>query len=187
MTQTMQEVLAEIAGRFNREGLLWGAGASLVLFHFGLQSLPKDIDLFVSSESWERAEKILRSLGSYEGARPSDIFPSRFFAEFSVRGIGVDLICGFRIRHKEGIYEYFFDESSLSSRMEVLGQIVPICSPEEWLLLYALMPGREEKHKKLRCFLRKEGCKSERIRKSLEQSLPRDLRAISEELIEELI
>lgn len=187
MTEKMQEVLAEIAGRFNREGLLWGVGASLVLFHCGLQSSPKDIDLFVSSESREKAEQILKSLGSYEGDRPSEVFPSRFFAEFSVRGVGVDLICGFRIRHAEGIYEYFFDEASLSSRREVLGQSVPICSPEEWLLLYGLMPGREEKHRKLFCFLQREGCRSALIRRALEQSLPQDLRAASETLIEEPI
>lgn len=182
----MEEILAKIARRMNAQNLLWGVGASFVLFHHGIGETPGDIDIFVAENSWKPAFDMLSDLASRQGDRPSEIFPSRHFAEFSVEGVEVDLICGFRIRHTEGIYEYFLDEDSMTSERQVCGEAVPICSPEDWLLLYALMPGREKKHLSLLRYLQEKGCDRELLKRAMSQPLPPNLRCkVSEELLQE--
>lgn len=56
-------LLSDIGKKFNKEGILWAVGASIVLNYYNLIENPNDIDTLVSLKDIEKADNILKEIG----------------------------------------------------------------------------------------------------------------------------
>ncbi|NDW09417.1 hypothetical protein D0T56_07060 [Dysgonomonas sp. 520] len=151
-------MLAQFGQVLNGAGLLWGVGASAMLYRYGLVDLPNDIDIIVAEKDIEKADEILSSFGrkrlEYED---SDVYLTEYFYEYELPGLDVDLISGYKIVLPNGAYSYLFDEQSISVKWEVNGVMIPYSAIEEWYVLYQLMPNREQKVRLIETYFEKNG------------------------------
>ena len=139
--------LAAIAKAFNAAGIVWGLGASALLYYEGVVDTFADLDLFIQRESMADAQRVLLELGAVAlpPAPPSGMYATAQFQEYAFQGVDLDLLCGFAIRRKEGIFSFPFDETCVARHALQDGVPIPLCALADWYVLYLLMSGREKK------------------------------------------
>lgn len=135
-------ILSRIAHVFNENGIRWAVGASLMLCLRGIVKDFNDIDLLVEEEDISRAKELLLDMGMLHPSAPNPDFCTKHFLEFTIDGVGVDLLAGFAVK-KDGVIHHFPMEERHDSA-NVLGENVPMESLERWRNCYEAM-GRAEK------------------------------------------
>jgi len=153
----MIKALATFGEKLNSENVIWGVGGSVMLSFYGLADKPKDIDIVVSLDSIKNAIEILDEIGERKEVKKNSDFSTRHFYKYRVDGADLDVMSGFMLNTKRGIFEYHFDEFSIAERKEVEGVSIPLCALEDWFVLYNLMPGRLERVKAIEEYLIKNG------------------------------
>lgn len=159
----MIEILKLIGKKFNEKEILWAVGASVLLNKYNLIDNPNDIDILVSLEDVEEADKILKNIGIKKESKETNTYSTKVFNEYLVNGVDIDLIAGFKINHIEGSYEYIFDYKSINENVDIDGIKIPFTSLEDWYVLYSIMPNRENKVKLIEEYFNENGV----IRKDL--------------------
>lgn len=158
MNSNQQQVLVDIAKALNSEGIVWGVGASMLLFQYGLADNPADIDIVVASGDIGKADRLLSPLGtSKKQKEKSDIYLTDFFYEYVIDLVEADVMAGFKIRLTESVFEYKFDKESVPHFFKIGGIDIPFMTLEEWYVLYQLMPNREYKVSLLEDYFEKRG------------------------------
>ena len=99
MTDTEHKlmVLADIARELNKEKITWAIGASLMLYLRGIVTQFHDIDIMVAECDAERAEQAICRIGKEQPRNGTAQYKTRYFIEFTVDGVDVDLMAGFVI------------------------------------------------------------------------------------------
>lgn len=136
--------LSKLARALNRENVLWALGGSMLLYCSGIPTEVHDLDLFIAERDVPAAERALLRLGVKKPEEPNTGFCSRYFGEFVIDGVEVDVIAGFAIVTQEGVRRFPLLESEVSCRMGMGGEEIPLHSLRAWRMYYALM-GRTEK------------------------------------------
>ncbi|MFL0248477.1 hypothetical protein [Candidatus Clostridium stratigraminis] len=182
----MLETLSYIGEKLNNAGILWAVGASIVLTNYGLVEKPNDIDILVDINDIKKADEILKGVGMKKPLKDgeSTIYSTKYFYEYIVNGIDVDVMAGFAINFNEGTYEYSFDKKAVTYSMKANGVEIPLTSLEDWYVLYQLMPDREKKVKIIEKYLLSNGIKETHlINRALDKKLPNKIRERIELLI----
>ena len=149
----MENCLVRIARRLNEENITWALGASMLLYYKGLVSRANDIDLVLSLEHIELADKVLQELGRKQAPYHQGDYATRYFAEFVIDGVDVDVMAGFRIITGDNVVEYVPDPGTFET-LTLEGTSIYLCPLEDWYALYLLMPHRQERVATIReCFL----------------------------------
>lgn len=166
--------LSRALGELNREGLLWCAGASFLLFSHGLLEKFGDLDLIVAEGDIARAEGILDRAGAkLRPGEPHPCFASRRFLKGCLDGLEIDLICGMRILRGEFSCRYILDSAAIAGEARLAGERVPLAAPEDWLVLYRMMPGRTARADLVAAWLKERGAgRPGLLRRALLQPLP---------------
>ena len=140
-------VLAKAARALNMAGVVWGVGASALLYLLGLVDSYNDIDLIVAAEHETAARLALEGLGAQAQppAPPSAAYETGSFVEYQLDGVDFDLLCDFTIRRKDAVYRYPFGRERVAEWVDVQGERAPLCPLEDWYVLYLLMPGRQKR------------------------------------------
>lgn len=99
----MFNILSYIGEKLNNSNIVWGVGASILLNQFGLIEKPNDIDIFVDIKDIERVDEILKSIGEKKKWEKSSTYSTKYFYEYTVDGIDVDVMAGFAVNHKEEV------------------------------------------------------------------------------------
>lgn len=173
MDEKLRAVLSKAGALLDAGNILWGVGASVLLWRYGLVEAPRDIDIMVGQADAERAARLLDGLGTRVEGRGAGPFVTEHFYEFDVDGVEVDVMGGFAVRYGGGVYRYRFDARSVPRRLAVAGHCLPFMSLEEWLALYLLMPGREQRAALIERHLRERGLEYPALlRRMLESGLP---------------
>ena len=136
-------VLSGMAAEFNRAGLRWAVGASLLLWFKGYVDDFHDIDLMVTIGDAERMEGILRSMGSLQPSTRGS-YATKRFREFTIDGVDVDMMGGYAIVRDGKVYDCELEPSQIAEYAEVHGERIPLHSVALWRRYYELM-GRDEK------------------------------------------
>ena len=136
-------VLSGMAAEFNRAGLRWAMGASLLLWFKGYEDDFHDIDLMVTDGDAERMEGILRSMGSLQPSMRGS-YATKRFREFTIDGVDVDMMGGYAIVRDGRVYDCELEPSQIAEYAEVHGERIPLHSVALWRRYYELM-GRDEK------------------------------------------
>lgn len=147
-------VLAAVGKEFNNKSITWAVGGSLLLYIKGITDTFQDLDLMVSEKDIHMAEKILREMGKAQPPHPDAQYRTRYFLEFVVEDVDIDVISGFVIM-KDGIaWECPLRSEDIRETFQVGGVAVPLQSLEKWENYYHLM-GREKKAGMIRDYLEK--------------------------------
>lgn len=152
--QTKLTLLSQIAKELNNRKVTWAIGGSMLLYFKGITSEFRDIDIMVSEDDFEIVKEVLSSFGKMEPPNPNDKYKTRFFGEFNIDGIEIDIMAGFIIIDKDKEYYFPLKQESIKDSMEVNETRIPLQALEEWRNYYQLM-GRIEKVKMIDDWLHK--------------------------------
>lgn len=141
----MINTLCYIGEKLNNSDILWGVGGSILLNQFGLIEKPNDIDIFVDIKDIEKSDVILKSIGEKKKQEKDNTYSTKYFYEYIVNGIDIDVMAGFSVNHKSGAFQYIFDHDSISEIKLINGIAIPFTSLEDWYVIYQLIPNREFK------------------------------------------
>lgn len=138
------EILKIIAQRFNREGITWALGASMLLYFKGMVSEFHDIDLMVVLEDTGKAKNVLDGMGRRLPVKDNAGYATKCFLEYDIDGTGVDLMAGFAIVSGGKVYDCSLQADQIAEYTWLDGEQIPLQSIALWRRYYSLM-GREEK------------------------------------------
>ena len=141
-TEHKLKVLADIARELNKEKITWAIGASLMLYLRGIVTEFHDIDIMVAEEDAERAEQTICRIGEELPRRGTAQYKTRWFIEFTVGGVDVDLMGGFVIVKDGTDHECPLLPEDITETRTVNGESIPLHSALRWAEYYRLM-GRE--------------------------------------------
>lgn len=180
----MFNTLSYIGKKLNETNVMWGVGASLLLNQYGLIDKPGDIDILVDIKNIEKADKILKNIGKKKEWEKTAMYSTKYFYEYIIDGIDVDVMSGLAVNHSMGVFEYIFDYNSISNFRIINGVKIPFTSLEDWYVIYQLIPNRESKVKMIEkhlllCGIKKsfllqramKGCLPIHVRKRIENIL----------------
>lgn len=174
----MFETLSQIGKKLNDNQILWAVGASILLVQHGMADAPNDIDIFVSLQDIKKADRILQSMGQKKSREKTDDYETRYFYEYTIHSIDLDVMAGLAIRHESGVFEYLFDQQSITQSFLFQGVEIPFTSLEDWYVLYQLIPGRESKVRMLEDRLTAMGIQHpDLLKRALRGNLPDHVRA----------
>lgn len=178
------DTLSYIATELNAQGVLWGIGASIVLYHYSLVDSPNDIDILVDIKDIQKADTILKNLGVKKTSEKTEAYSTRYFYEYVINTIDVDVMAGFMVNHSNGEYRYSFDHKSITNIKSINGVEVPLTSLEDWYVIYQLIPGRENKVKLIENYLLENGLENPTLlNRALSKKLPIEVRARIQNLL----
>ncbi|MBM7615884.1 nucleotidyltransferase family protein [Alkaliphilus hydrothermalis] len=181
------DTLAYVAEKINNQNIRWGLGGSLVLHHYGLIDDPNDMDILVSLGDAEALDDVLQSIGERKEKEATLTYKTKFFNQYKVKTMDIDVMGGFTIKHSRGDYEFPFDEESIIGCMERKGVKIPLTSLEDWYIVYQLLPNREEKVKLIEEYFIKHGIKHHQlIERALQMCLPPEVISRTKELLAEV-
>ena len=143
-TEHKLKVMADIARELNKEKITWAIGASLMLYLRGIVTEFHDIDIMVAEEDAERAEQTICRIGEELPRRGTAQYKTRWFIEFTVGGVDVDLMAGFVIVKDGTDHECPLLPEDITETRTVNGESIPLHSAVRWAEYYRLM-GREAK------------------------------------------
>ena len=138
--------LSHIAKEFNEKNVTWAVGASMLLYFKGIASEFHDIDLMVAEEDVEIVKDLLLSFGSIKAPNPNIKYKTKYFLEFVVDGIDIDVMAGFIIVNKDEDFYFPLKKENINDYTVVNEIKIPLQSVEEWSYYYDLI-GRDEKVK----------------------------------------
>ncbi|WP_188454807.1 hypothetical protein [Virgibacillus oceani] len=174
----MLETLSYIGEIINNNNITWGVGGSLLLKIHNLIDNPNDIDILVSKYNATHLNKILLPLGKRKEVTYSAPFRTSYFTKYCINNIGIDIMGGFAIEHAEGIYKLSFHRDSIVAYQKINGVDIPLCSLEDWYILYCLIPNRQDKLELLEKYFKTNGIQHARIlENALMQPLPAKIKA----------
>lgn len=183
----MFKILADIGEKFNASNILWGVGGSIMLNSYGLIDEPRDIDIIVDLKDADRADRILKKLGEKKEGKENSSYSTKYFYEYIVEGIHIDLMGAFAIKHSEGVYQYPFDRESITKTQEIQGVEIPFTSLEDWYIIYQLIPGRESKVNLIKKYLHSNGSENLKLfKRALEGNLNLKVRNRVEGIMDKL-
>ena len=173
MIKEKELLLAKIGRCLNESNVLWGVGASMMLYYKGLVKEPKDIDFIVDKKDIEKVDRLLSELGEKTVREKSSFYATTYFYEYNIDGIEVDVMCEFTICNHGLQYLYDFNEQSVVEMAEIEGEQIPFTGLEDWYVLYQIMPGREQRVNLIEDFFVKNGVSHPNLLiKMKEQVLP---------------
>lgn len=182
----MFNTLSYMGEKLNNSNIVWGVGASILLNQYGLIDKPNDIDIFVDIKDIERADEILKSIGEKKKWEKTAEYSTKYFYEYIIDGIDIDVMAGFAVNHNSGVFEYVFDYNSISQFKVINGVNIPFTSLEDWYVIYQLIPNREPKVKMIEKYLLSNGIKKPLLlERALEGSLPVEVRKKIENMLSE--
>lgn len=163
--------LLKIAQAFENSRILWGLGASMMLYCRGLVGNAADLDLVIAPECMAAANEILSGMGQRLPAAPRGQYATRAFYEYEIHGVAVDAMAGMTLLSGGEAFHYTLLPQFLE-RVPVKGVSVPMTALEDWYLLYMLMEGREAKVRLLEAHFSAHGLRREVLAARLEEPLP---------------
>lgn len=144
-TEHKLKTLARIARALDAEGAVWAVGAGALLHLCGVTDAFTDIDITVREEDAKTAEAVLSAMGVLLPPREkSPQYLTRYFGEFTVDGVDVDVMAGLVIVSDGVAYDCPFAAAQIAGFADVCGQRVPLQSLADWKRYYTLM-GRTAK------------------------------------------
>ena len=170
---SIDSTLSYIGERLNAHNILWAVGASVLLKKHGLTDQTHDIDVFISLENIEEADRLLCSMGEKKPWEENRVYATKHFNEYVIQNMDIDVIAGFAIKHINGVYIYPFTQESITEYAVIQGVKIPFTSLEEWYVIYQMIPDREAKVQTIEKHLKINGIKNPNLlQKALKTEIP---------------
>lgn len=138
------EILSTVAEYFNKEHITWAVGASLLLYLKGKTDYFEDIDIMIMESDVEKVKNIMSKIGVIQPPNPSVHYKTKYFIEYIVNGVDLDIMAGFIIVNNGVEYDCSLKKYEIVDSIAVNNQKIPLQSLTLWKHYYELM-GRTEK------------------------------------------
>lgn len=145
MDNNLKEVLLKVTKLFQENDICFGIGASMLLAKYKIVDSPNDIDIQVDLRDIEEADNLLLSLGSRDEILPDEIYKTKFFYQYVIDGIEIDLMAGLAVINNGNLYEFVFDKSNEIEYTNIDGVEVPYMTLNEWYEIYKKLPNKEKR------------------------------------------
>ncbi len=155
MDKKVRDVLKKIAEKLNKEEIVWGVGASVMLNYYGITEKVNDIDIQVSLDHVDRIDRILAKMGTKNRRLPNDTYKTKYFYEYTIDGVEVDLMGGLCVSRDGKDYSFEFTKNSIGDTLIIEGVEVPLGKLDYWYNIYKVLPGREIKVKGIENYIEK--------------------------------
>lgn len=175
--------LSYIAKKFNDENLTWAVGASVLLNQYSLVKSPNDIDILVALKDVEKADSILKSIGNKNISEKSSTYLTKYFYEYNINGIDIDLMSGLTINFENENYEYLFNKDCIKNYSTINDTKIPLTSLEDWYILYQLIPNRDKKVSLIENYLIENNIKIYLSEIPLSREIPSKIKLKSKEIL----
>lgn len=180
----MLETLSLIGDRLSNENITWGVGGSLLLSFYNIIDKPNDIDILVDERNATKFNKIMSSIGKPKEALSANPFRTKYFSKYKINGVDIDVMGGFAIQHDEGIYKLSLQQASIVAHKKIHGVDIPLCSLEDWYILYLLIPNKQEKAMLIEKYFRTHGVTYPHLLKeAMNHSLPLEVKGRIDKLL----
>lgn len=137
-------VLCAIAHAFNQEHVTWNLGSSGMLFLRGIVHSFHDLDLMVAIEDVEKAMLILDNMGHRLPPRPTERYQTKYFVEYVIDSIDVDLIAEFVIVNHHQSHAFIIHHGDLFDWITLGNETIYLGSIHEWKKYYHLMERKDK-------------------------------------------
>lgn len=171
----MEEVVKKIASLFNRANITWALGGSWVLKKHGFNKIPHDIDIMVVEGDIDRAKQIMEVIGTLKPSKPQGKYDTKYFFQYTVGDIDVDILCKFVIHYQGSTFNYLFDKQSISDVEYVEETRINYSSIEDWYVLYCLMERPQDHLHEIEKYLLIKGIKNTYLFKRILLDVPEHL------------
>ena len=169
--------LSYIGEKLNNNNINWAVGGSILLNHYNLINVIHDIDLLIDCKDIEKADMILSNLGFKKTKDKNSNYSTKYFYEYIIKNVDVDVMAGFTINHSLGKYEYILDLKAITNFKYINNVKIPLTALEDWYILYQLIPGREYKVNLIEKYLINNGSKNYfLLKRALNKSLPDNIK-----------
>ncbi|ATD54843.1 nucleotidyltransferase family protein [Clostridium chauvoei] len=180
----MFNTLQKVARELNKSNIRWAIGASILLKEYKIINKVNDIDIIVDIKDVKKLDSILKNIGIRKEGNENLNYSTKYFYEYVVDGIDIDVMADFTINHENGKYIVLLDEKSITSYKSLNGVIVPFMSLEDWYIIYQLIKGRDKKVSLIEKYLKENGIKHrELIERALVKDLPGNIKSRLENII----
>ncbi len=119
------DILSKIAEKLNEEKIVWAIGASLLLYIKGKTTEFNDIDIMVAEEDVEKLNKVLLTMGDLQQPNPNNLYKTKYFMEYLIDGIDVDIMAGFTIVKDNKEYYFPLKYNDIKEYTFVKGHKIP--------------------------------------------------------------
>lgn len=157
----------------------------MLLYYKGLVSRANDIDLVLSLEHIELADKVLQELGRKQAPYHQGDYATRYFAEFVIDGVDVDVMAGFSIVTGGKVVEYVPNPETFET-LTLEGATIYMCPLEDWYALYLLMPHRQERVATIKGHFLENGANETYLKAWVDRDIPLAVSTQIRELLVEL-
>jgi hypothetical protein len=132
------KVLYKLANLLNTHKIKWNVGASCMLYLRGLVPSFNDIDIMIQEKDVTKLKKLLEQY-PLEIRKPNDKYQTKFFLEYIIDGVEIDIMAGFSIVKNGQVHYFPMHQADQFDRREVDGVVVYMESLEQWYQFYYLM------------------------------------------------
>lgn len=133
------QVLLKIAKVLNENCITWAVGGSLLLYFEGKSNIFHDIDIMVVENDAEKLKEILLNMGELQPPNPNINYKTKYFFEFVIDGVDVDVMGGFVIVKDDVLYDVSLEKYGVKKYKNLYGEKIPLQSLEDWKSFYELM------------------------------------------------
>ncbi len=138
-------VLTKIAKILNDNNIVWAVGGSLLLLYFRNKTdMFHDIDIMVIEDDIKKLKSLLEPMGIFTSPHPNKQYKTRYFLEFTIDNVDVDIMAGFVIVNEGKEFDCSLNPESIVEHLNINGADIPLQSIDDWRRYYALM-GRNAK------------------------------------------
>jgi hypothetical protein len=177
-----QAALLNIDRAFSNAGVFYALGGSAMLCLHGLETIARDLDLFVRIEDKDKAHAILCSIGEQIDAPTKPEYETKHFSKYRIENIETDLMADFAVRTKHGLASY--PSAALRAKLVSLDQrAIPCMLLEDWLYLY-LAIGRTQRVQALTRHFQTHPIDRERMVELMRLPMPGELSRTLREILE---
>jgi len=141
------ECLRSLAIAFKKEGVKWGLCCSSALFFNGIVDDFHDYDIMIAESDSEKAVKVLKAIAiEEEPIFKSCFYSSRYYGEFALNGVDIDVMCPFGVYTfgTQYTYSYNYEQATI---VTIDDFEVPLVPEEAQMILYAMMEGWQPQRK----------------------------------------
>ena len=114
-----------------------------MLYLNGIETPVADIDIVIDEKDKDKVKNIVNKLEHIEKQK-NDIYLTELFYSITLNGADIDLMVGFKIDTKNGVYSYPTGSKLVDKTIIVDETNINLCSLKDWLDAYTAM-NRESK------------------------------------------
>lgn len=146
-------VLLKIAQALNDEKVVWNLGGSCMLYFRTVLEAFNDIDIVVRETDIEAVKSLMAMFGEKKIRNFDERYKTRYFLQYQVDGVDIDIISGFTIVDQDEIHYFALNDNKNSDSVEINGINIYLEQLSVWLHYYKLM-NRQDKVDLIESFIK---------------------------------